>query len=395
MPCSTFATHPDLSSAALRLLKCLGHGSFSSVWLAEDLSHVPLTLLSKRSVKYLRRTSGKGRTKVVDNQEIECAYNSLSSDKRSQESNKRPPSRIRDGLRNMLSFSRGGSFTSTNNSASPNSSLMASSQTPIMIVSSPTDVDSLSRHPTLPSRHSPSQFTSNKDPVLDSVMSTLPSITPISQPFSSNQTISSSNLHLHLTIECGGTNAIVGSLSRDSSLRKFKARVNGTRPGLQIGKVYLDERDGEMGEPVKASGSVVDEFGFLQVGEERQLSRQPSLGKKSTKDWEKNDRLVAVKVTPRRINDVGSKNGNGCANAKEEEERTRVRFVREVEVLKVSWARFSHVFSPRIVSFIVSFDAIGQGRDLQDPEIHNSLPHRVHILLCFDTLNLFYNFTYI
>lgn len=322
----------DSSSTALRLLKCLGHGAFSSVWLAEDLSHVPLTLLSKKSVKYLRRReSGRGRTKVVDNRETECTIANAQSDQCSPESNKRPPSRLREGLRNMLSFSRSGSFNFTSSSST------ARSQNPVMVVSSPADFDPLSRHPTLPSRHPylSSHLTSSDDL---SGMSTLPSIPPSSQSFSSNLTASSSNLNLHLTIEGGGTNAIAGSLSRDSSLRKFRARVSGTRPGLRLapGKVYLDERDGEMGEPVKPSGSVVDEFGFLQVMEEGRLSRQSSLGKATAKDREKDDRLVAVKVTPRRIQGFGPKNGNGCANAKEEEERTRVRFVREVEVLKVS-----------------------------------------------------------
>jgi len=144
--------------------------------------------------------------------------------------------------------------------------------------------------------------------------------------------------------------------------------VSGTRPGLRLapGKVYLDERDGEMGEPVKPSGSVVDEFGFLQVGEEERLSRHPSLGKATAKDREKDNRLVAVKVTPRRVQGI-AKNGNGCANAKEEEERTRVRFVREVEVLKV---RYFYVICPRIVLCIVSLIFAVTFRVAFDPEMH-------------------------
>jgi hypothetical protein len=320
----------DSSFTALRLLKCLGHGAFSSVWLAEDLSHVPLTLLAKKSVRYLRRKeSGRRRTKVVDNKETEFTIVNAQSDQCSPESNKRPPSRLREGLRNMLSFSRSGSFNFTSSSST------ARSQNPVMVVSSPADFDPLSRHPTLPSHPYLSSHLTSDDDI--SGMSTLPSIPPSAQSFSSNLTASSSNLNLHLTIE-GGTNTIAGSLSRDSSLRKFRARVSGTRPGLRLapGKVYLDERDGEMGEPVKPSGSVVDEFGFLQVGEEGRLSRHSSLGKATAKDREKEDRLVAVKVTPRMVQGIGPKNGNGCANATEEEERTRVRFVREVEVLKVS-----------------------------------------------------------
>jgi hypothetical protein len=88
-----------------------------------------------------------------------------------------------------------------------------------------------------------------------------------------------------------------------------------------LGRVYLDERDGGMGEP---RGGVADEFGFLRIGEgslEGKVSRHSSLGKGRNM----NERLVAIKITPRRA----------PGSTKEEEERTRVRFVREVEVLKV------------------------------------------------------------
>ncbi|TFK72233.1 kinase-like protein [Pluteus cervinus] len=43
----------------IRLIRALGHGAFSSVWLAEDLSSTTLTLASKRSLRELkRRASG-------------------------------------------------------------------------------------------------------------------------------------------------------------------------------------------------------------------------------------------------------------------------------------------------------------------------------------------------
>ncbi|KAF5386698.1 hypothetical protein D9615_001979 [Tricholomella constricta] len=42
-------------NTTLRLLKPLGHGAFSSVWLADDLSPVPLVLRSRRSLRDLRR----------------------------------------------------------------------------------------------------------------------------------------------------------------------------------------------------------------------------------------------------------------------------------------------------------------------------------------------------
>ena len=128
------------------------------------------------------------------------------------------------------------------------------------------------------------------------------------------------------------------SLSRDSSLRKFSKRVKGTRPASLLGRAYLDERHGEMGEP-----------GDAEDGGDGPLSRHSSLNStKGGKTWD--GRLVAVKMTPRRParggGAVASGNGKGRSEKeragerklrREEEERTRVGFVREVEVLKVSW----------------------------------------------------------
>jgi protein-serine/threonine kinase len=45
----------QIASTTLRLLRPLGHGTFSSVWLADDLSPVPLALRSRRSLRDLRR----------------------------------------------------------------------------------------------------------------------------------------------------------------------------------------------------------------------------------------------------------------------------------------------------------------------------------------------------
>jgi hypothetical protein len=115
-------------------------------------------------------------------------------------------------------------------------------------------------------------------------------------------------------------------------LKKFRERVKGTRPAFCLGRVYLDERDGGMGE------RRADEFGFLTTGEEileGGLSRRSSLGK----GRDINERLVAIKITPRRV----------PGSAKEEEERTRVRFVREVEVLKVS-EQNSDLYGPTLAS---------------------------------------------
>ncbi|KAG6848299.1 hypothetical protein H0H93_001432 [Arthromyces matolae] len=50
---STLSPTPPITT--LRLLDPLGHGAFSSVWLAEDFSPVPLVLKSRRSLRDLKR----------------------------------------------------------------------------------------------------------------------------------------------------------------------------------------------------------------------------------------------------------------------------------------------------------------------------------------------------
>lgn len=57
-PSQTFITGQN-TDTALRLLRNLGHGTFSSVWLAEDQSPVPLSLKAKRSLRELRKRADK------------------------------------------------------------------------------------------------------------------------------------------------------------------------------------------------------------------------------------------------------------------------------------------------------------------------------------------------
>ncbi|KAG6918591.1 hypothetical protein DXG01_013394 [Tephrocybe rancida] len=54
-PTPNTSSSSSSSTTTLRLLKPLGHGAFSSVWLADDLSPVPLVLRSRRSLRDLRR----------------------------------------------------------------------------------------------------------------------------------------------------------------------------------------------------------------------------------------------------------------------------------------------------------------------------------------------------
>jgi hypothetical protein len=90
------------------------------------------------------------------------------------------------------------------------------------------------------------------------------------------------------------------------------------------------ERGGVEGEVREDEGGE-REGGLIHMGPN--LSRNSSLRSNNSA----NSRLVAVKMTPRKVR--GAKGRRERA----EEERTRVGFVREVEVLKVSWV-LSHCF---------------------------------------------------
>ena len=62
LPTSPSTCDDFKSTPTLRLLRPLAPGAFSTVWLAEDLSRVPLTLVSKKSVRDLRRrVSGRDK----------------------------------------------------------------------------------------------------------------------------------------------------------------------------------------------------------------------------------------------------------------------------------------------------------------------------------------------
>lgn len=300
----------------MRLLSCLGHGAFSAVWLAEDLSRVPLTLVSKKSVKDLRRrASGRDRDRrserkaeesdvipavpdipqsaIGESKSSTAASSTFSSGWRSQ-------NKLREGLRNMLSFSRSSHAGLSSPHAAPEYETMD-------------DYDlSLSRQSSIKS------LPSNASD--DGSLSRTSSITSSKAP--------SRNSSLRIQ----GPNGL--TLSRDSSMKKFRERVKGTRPAFRLGRMYLDERHGEMGEPRdsaedmhKAWGNGVD--GGDGVGLGASLSRQASLSSSGS------SRLVAVKMTPRRVQLSGGK-----SKEREEEERTRVGFVREVEILKVSTLLF-------------------------------------------------------
>lgn len=249
-PPPSLSLEPQTSNTVLHLVRPLGQGAFSSVWLAEDKSRVPLTIRSKKSVRDLRRKA------------------SLANLSRR--------SSVRSGVPH-----------SSNNS-----------------------IVSLSRKSSLEDK--------------------------------------------------------VTALERNDSLRmrRLRLKVRGTRP-MGFDTNYLDERHGKMG-----IGRT--EFGVLEPSSSTVISDEPNLGFTSPpltasnslsvdvnhgedgvrRKSSKRGRLVAVKMTPRRAILTGSGRSKTTKREREEEEeRTRVGFVREVEVLKVSSffiSSFSWFFSVAI-----------------------------------------------
>jgi hypothetical protein len=309
----------------------LGHGAFSAVWLAEDLSRVPLTLVSKKSVRDLRRrVSGrdkerKGKEREGDKEaerfkddegkrtqgdQVEFAIDQASS-KDATKILESPPRILWDGSKSVHSLSRlpklapSSSFTDASPSQSPLDMDPSSWNAPSSLLShQDMDSSSLSRTSSIHSSSSYSSFSGTRQ---------------------SNLQVPSSGV-MYDDSPC---------LSRDSSLKKFRDRVRGTRPAYRLGRAYLDERHGEMGwKEGRVGGEGREnekEGGHIHLGPI--LSRHSSLRSNSVNN-NTNHRLVAVKMTPRKVR--GAKGRRERA----EEERTRVGFVREVEVLKVGWILF-------------------------------------------------------
>jgi hypothetical protein len=267
----------------------------------------------------------------------------------------RQSSRLREGLRNMLAFSRGAGAALMNSTASADAG---------------TSTDSVQ----LP-EHAEHAETAHSDVDIDMDTDTDASLaSPISRTSSIRSVESAGPVSLSRTSSVSvrlvgdspadaNTNA---ALLRDASLRKFRARVRGTRPALRpaSGRGFLDERDGEMGVRVlraprgeeSREGDSEDadtdgEDGVLRAS----LTRKPSGVYGGSSAVKAVGRLVAVKMTARRAPRTPAASANTAyagsssrrekekertrvlerQRRREEEERTRVRFVREVEVLKV------------------------------------------------------------
>jgi hypothetical protein len=315
------------STPALRLLRPLANGAFSTVWLAEDLSRVPLTLVSKKSVRDLRRrVSGRDKERrekerekdkeieILKDEEVKKQVEltiDLTPSKEATKTFSRLPRNLKDGFKSILSLSRlptlppSGSCTDGFLSKPPlHVGLSPPKGYNIPLSTSPQDIvpdtDSLALSPTSSIRSSSSYSSFSRQP----------------------------------SLKVPGHNDS-SSLSRDSSLKKFRDRVRGTRPAIRLGRSYLDERHGEMGwEEGGVGGKVKEDEVAEKEGGHIHMSANLSRHSSFRSDISTNGRLVAVKMTPRKVRGAKGK------RERAEEERTRVGFVREVEVLKVSWVLF-------------------------------------------------------
>ncbi|KAF8352228.1 kinase-like domain-containing protein [Amanita rubescens] len=145
----------------------------------------------------------------------------------------------------------------------------------------------------------------------------------------------------------------LADVSRNTSLKRLRARVRGTKPSrgnirLMDGSYLVDERDGEMGgvRIESCDSSDAEDNGSHELGLGANLARVGSLSGKVTTVLSKernlhrrasskksSGRLVAVKLTPR-----------GAGNQRDAE-KERVAFVREVEVLR-------HISHPNITPLL-------------------------------------------
>ena len=288
------------------------------MWLAEDLSRVPLTHVSKKSVRDLRRrVSGRDKErgrergdkqKTMQGNQIEFTIDQASPQGATKKL-ERPPRNLRDGLKSILSLSRLPKLTSSSCTDGP-------------LTKSPVEMDFPSGNGYDPP--SSTSLLSHQDTDPDMNLSSIPRTSSIRSCSSYSSFSGRGARQPSLKLPSPGVmHDALPCLSRDSSLKKFRDRVRGTRPAYLLGRAYLDERHGEMGWREEEK-----EGGEIHLG--LNLSRHSSLRSNNGT----NSRLVAVKMTPRKVR--GAKGRRERA----EEERTRVGFVREVEVLKVSWILF-------------------------------------------------------
>ncbi|KAJ7577525.1 kinase-like domain-containing protein [Mycena floridula] len=254
-PPSNLRHIPSISPipVTLRLTQPLGQGTFSSVWLAQDLSPTPLLLKARRSIRDLRRKEGLDKEK-----------GDFGDEGRLKTSSRMSASSLMKRLRGGVTGTRPGGGSGTPVTTGSTTPLTAGPETP----------------ETAGPETAGRRFASSGSVYLD---------------------------------ERDGSNLEVLSLSRAPSIRDGESAISSLSRASSLSWQSVSS-DGES----VGSGS---------------LRRTRSAPK----------RLVAVKLTLRGV--IENRSHAGSAEEERERDRTRVSFVREVEILK-------HISHPNITSLL-------------------------------------------
>jgi len=278
------STHPVSKTipVTLRLTRPLGQGSFSSVWLAEDLSPTSLLLRSRRSLRDLKRKASSGSSLSSHSQSHSHRAQSPSSSPAygtlTRKSGEKKPKAL-SSTSNLMRKLRGG----------------VSGTRPLQ--------------PILGNSNERAYSSSREKEVVPPVPPLPHYLVPGGLPLSVNE------------------GAGIPSLSRASSIS-----------WRSDGETEFEEDDNTSAEGVIRKASVKSVASVSRSGSEKSV-------RSTTSTKSRRGRLVAVKLTSRGVVEHKDKDKNRVKTRQEIEEererdRTRVSFVREVEVLKVSFLRF-------------------------------------------------------
>jgi hypothetical protein len=397
---STYSISNNTSSASsvsvpvtLRLVNALGQGTFSSVWLAEDLSPTSLLLRSRKSLKDIKRKS------TVD---LKAKEASLSSKDGKLKSSLTTTSSLMRRLRGGVSGTRPGGTSASSIQGSDNvngstenylsagiamgrrGTLMPPPMPPPMPSSFPPPAASASNGHDLASGLPPSLIPGNRSSSSPSVVSsrTLGLAFPAMHPQLASSTTSASDgqsVDLEFgdfsddnqsppfsTMTMSMSPPMTPNLYSPSQNQNQGASVSVSRASsVSLKSSASSDEGGEDGvHRTQSTRSTRSSHSGLGVMEQDQsVSRQSSTKSKSSMRRNRSkttNRLVAVKLTSRgvieereREREKSVQNGKTLTRREkvEEEERarerdrTRVSFVREVEVLK-------HISHPNITPLL-------------------------------------------
>ncbi|KAJ4475607.1 hypothetical protein J3R30DRAFT_3501128 [Lentinula aciculospora] len=389
---STYSNNTASISVTLRLSRALGQGTFSSVWLAEDLSPTSLMLRSKKSLKDLKKKSTLDLRKA-DLESSGRGSRPMESDSTESE---RKNGKIKSSLTTTSSLMRRlrGGVSGTRPGGASASSAKRSTDDSVHVSVTMGRQGTLMPSPAMPSTSTlPTSSTACNGPPLDLPLSLIPG-----HPSSSTSPppVSSRTLGLGLPIE---RDRLPSSSSARSVYLEFTDEPSGARsPPLQsppmspnsytdrLSMIGLDvphrnfqdssisrassiswkssassdegHDGGTEDDGVRRNSSTRSNFSTRshQNGSQRNAtSRRSSTRSSVRRDQSKlRSRLVAVKLTSRGVIEERERLPGQLMSRQEkreeeerarERDRTRVSFVREVEVMK-------HISHPNITPLL-------------------------------------------